>query len=98
MLQEKMHRVQPVYKSLLDTHLEAVIQHKHAFELIVRSFPADRERQSLFYARLVALVSKEQHSQLLAANGVLAHHICREVQRVVIQGELPSPDTALFER
>ena len=86
-MQERLHSVDMVSNCLLNTHLQYLVEQRHAFELVVRSFPANPAKQALFYGRLVALLGTAEHRQPLAANSVLLHHVSREVQRVLRNGE-----------
>lgn len=85
-LQERLHGSEPVSDAILDTHLGIVLDHPQAFELILRSLPSQPQRQSLFYARLVGLLSKGSH-EAMKSNASLIHHARREIQRVILNGK-----------
>ena len=86
-LQEKLHAVASVYQAILEVHLDQLASQTHAFELVVRSFPANPARQSSFYRRLACLMQDRSQMQHLASNPVMMHHLQREIQRVLVSGE-----------
>ena len=86
MLQEKLHGSQPVYTAILDTHLQQLLQLPQAFQLVVRSFPANSARQESFYSKLVSILESGSHKKMIAHDPILVHHVTRELHRLVTPG------------
>ena len=95
-LQERLHAHQSVYTAILDTHLQQLLQLPQAFQLVIRSFPANSARQNSFYSKLGSILESGCHEQMIAHDPILVHHVTRELHRLITPGELcSSSSTAL---
>ena len=83
-LQEKLHAQPAVSHALLNQHLAVLTRMPCAFELVLRSFPADSTRLSQFYARLLEVLGPECLSSLLLPGSMLAAHVRRELQKLML--------------
>ena len=96
-LQEKLHAQPVVSHTLLNQHLAVLTRTPCAFELVLRSFPADSTRLSQFYARLLDVLGPECLSSLLLPGSMLAAHVRRELQKLMLQSSQGLLHTATWQ-
>ncbi len=87
-LQDKLHGHQSVYEALLDAHLQHLLEQPQAFQLVLRSLPADSARQNTLYSKLVSILEEGSHRKMIAHDPTLIHHVTRELHRLLPSGEL----------